>query len=142
MHFNISSATEQHLQDTAVLAKHLPNVSVAGYWWHTLYPHFIRKAMEIRLDIVPANKVIAFFSDAYHAEWCYPKLKLVKRLFGDVLAARVAEGALTPEIALSLVRETFYDNPKRIYGVDARKEGQSPISECPERRVADTGPRK
>jgi glucuronate isomerase len=117
LHFNVSSASDQHLQDLAILAKHIPNISVAGYWWHTLYPRFIRKAIETRLDIVPANKIVSFFSDAYHAEWCYPKLKLVKRIFGEVLAERVAQGWITPEGALSLVRETWYGNPKRIYGV-------------------------
>jgi hypothetical protein len=34
-----------------------------------------------------------------------------------VLAERVAQGWITPEAALSLVRETFYENPKRIYRV-------------------------
>ncbi len=117
LHFNVSSASDQHLQDLAILAKHVTNISVAGYWWHTLYPHFIRKAIETRLDIVPANKIVSFFSDAYHAEWCYPKLKLVKRIFAEVLEQRVAEGWIAPDAALSLVRETFYENPKRIYGV-------------------------
>ena len=115
--FDCSSASDLHTQDLAILAKHVPNISVCGYWWHTLYPHYIRKSIETRLDIVPANKVIAFFSDAYHAEWCYPKLKLVKRIFGDVLLDRVERGLLTQPIALSLIRETFLDNPTRIYGL-------------------------
>ncbi len=115
--FNCSTASDLYTQDLAILAKHVPNISVAGYWWHTLYPSYIRKSVETRLDIVPANKIVAFFSDAYHAEWCYPKVKLVKRIFGDVLLDRVAQGLLTEDIALSLVRQVFYENPKRIYGV-------------------------
>jgi hypothetical protein len=115
--FNCSAASDLYTQDLAILAKHVPNISVAGYWWHTLYPSYIRKSIETRLDIVPANKIVAFFSDAYHAEWCYPKVKLVKRIFGDVLLDRVAQGLLTDGIALSLVRQVFFDNPERIYGV-------------------------
>ncbi len=117
VHFNCSTASDLYTQDLAILAKHVPNVSVAGYWWHTLYPHYIRKGLETRLEIVPASKIVAFFSDAYHAEWCYPKLKLVKRIFGEVLAGKVAAGDYTEELALGLVRHVFHDNPARIYGV-------------------------
>jgi hypothetical protein len=119
-HLNCSSASDLYTQDLAILAKHVPNVSVAGYWWHVLYPFYIRKSIETRLDIVPANKIIAFFSDAYHAEWCYPKLKLVKGIFAEVLLDRVTRGMYTQETALSLLRQTFHDNPARIYGIETR----------------------
>ena len=118
-HFNCSSASDLNVQDLAILAKHVPNISVLGYWWHMLYPAYIRKSIETRLDIVPANKILAFFSDAYHVEWCYPKLKLVKQIFGQVLLERVERGWYSPDVALTLVRQTFYDNPRRIYGIDS-----------------------
>ncbi|NPV47494.1 MAG: hypothetical protein HPY69_11075 [Armatimonadetes bacterium] len=121
-HFNCSTASEVHIQDLAIVAKHVPNVSVAGYWWHTIYPHTIRKSLALRLDMVPANKIVAFFSDAYHAEWCYPKLRLVRRLLGDVLLERVSDGTYTPEAALSLVPDLMHDNAARIYGL------QPPVS--------------
>jgi hypothetical protein len=35
----------------------------------------------------------------------------------DVLTERVARGWYTEEIALSLVRQVMYENPRRIYGV-------------------------
>lgn len=115
-HFSCSTASEVHIQDLAVVAKHVPNVSVAGYWWHTLYPHTIRKSLALRLDMVPANKIVAFFSDAYHAEWCYPKLRLVRRTLGDVLLERVRDGTYTADAALSLVPDLMHDNAARIYG--------------------------
>jgi len=115
--FNCSTASDLYTQDLAILAKHVPNVSLAGYWWHTLYPGLIRKSIETRLDMVPANKLVAFFSDAYHAEWCYPKLKLVKQILGEVLADRVHRGLMTQEIALSLVGELLFASPKRIYNI-------------------------
>lgn len=114
-HFNCSTASDLFTQDLGILAKHVPNISVAGYWWHTLYPHYIRKSLETRLDMVPANKIIAYFSDAYHAEWCYPKLKLVKQILGEVLLERVQQGLLTEPIALSLVGPLLHENAARIY---------------------------
>jgi hypothetical protein len=116
MHFNVSVASDQYTHDIAVLAKHIPNISVAGHWWHTLYPHYIRKAIESRIDLVPMNKIIAFFSDAYHSEWCYPKLKLVKAIWAEVLAERIAKGWCEVGTAVDLIRAAFWENPKRIYG--------------------------
>lgn len=116
-HFSCSSACDAHIQDLAIAAKHIPNVSVAGYWWHVLYPYYIRKNVETRLDIVPANKIVAFFSDAYRAEWIYPKLKLVKRAWAEVLLDRVERDLITRDTALKLVRAVFHDNACAIYGV-------------------------
>jgi len=116
-HFNMSTAAEAHGQDIAILAKHLPNVSVAGYWWHTFYPSTIRRALEMRLEVVPAGKIVGFFSDAYHAEWCYPKLRLVKEILGDILADRVSRGWYTVDDALSIIQTILNDAPRRIYGV-------------------------
>lgn len=116
-HFSLSTASDAFTQDLGILAKHLPNVSLAGYWWHTLYPFYIRKSLETRLDMVPLNKIVGFFSDAYHAEWCYPKLVLVKEIVGDILVERIARGWYSTDLALEIVRALFYDNPRRIYGV-------------------------
>jgi hypothetical protein len=115
-HFNLSSASDLYTQDLGILAKHIPNISVAGYWWHTLYPFYIRKSIETRLDMIPMNKIVAYFSDAYHAEWCYPKLKLVKALWADVLRERVEKGWLDANAATDLIHAVFWENPKRIYG--------------------------
>ncbi len=116
-HFNVSSASDLYSQDLGILAKHIPNVSVAGHWWHTLYPWYIRKSIETRIDMVPMSKIIAFFSDAYHSEWCFPKLRMVKALWGEVLTERVAKGWCDVDIAVDLIRSAFCDNPKRIYGI-------------------------
>jgi len=115
--FNLAAASDMYTQDTAILAKHIPNISVAGYWWHTLYPYYIRKSIETRLDIVPAGKIVAFFSDAYHCEWCAPKLKLVKQIMADVLKERVAREWYDLDTALSIIPTVFHDAPKAIYGL-------------------------
>jgi glucuronate isomerase len=115
--FNLSSASDSYTQDIAIMAKHIPNISVAGYWWHTMYPFYIRKSIETRLDIVPVNKIIAFFSDAYRCEWCWPKLRLVKQIMGEVLVDRVTRGMYNLDTALSIIPTVFHDAPKEIYGL-------------------------
>jgi hypothetical protein len=114
-HFSLSSASDLYTQDVGILAKHLPNVSVAGYWWHTLYPFYLKKSLETRLDMIPIGKIVAYFSDAYHAEWCYPKLKMVKQVVGEIIQERMARGWYDLETALGIIRHIFYENPKRIY---------------------------
>lgn len=114
-HFNLSSASDLYTQDLGILSKHLPNISVAGYWWHTLYPFYIKKNLETRLDMVPLNKIIAFFSDAYHAEWCYPKLKMVKQILQQILLERIDKAWYSLDVAIDIINKIFYENPSRIY---------------------------
>jgi hypothetical protein len=116
-HFSVSSAADAFTQDLGILAKHIPNISVLGYWWHTLYPFYIKKSLETRLDMVPANKIVGYFSDAYHAEWCYPKLKMVKQIVEDILVERIEKGWYTVDIATDLVNKLFYENPREIYKI-------------------------
>ena len=67
--------------------------------------------------MVPLNKIVGFFSDAYHSEWCYPKLRLVKEVLGDILVERVQRGWYTPALACDIVEKLLHENPKRIYGL-------------------------
>ena len=113
--FNLITASDAYTQDLAILAKHIPNVSVAGYWWHALYPQYILKSLETRLDIVPIGKIVGYFSDAYHSEWCYPKLKMVKLLLEDLLVERVDRGWYDLDLAIEVIDRLFYLNPKAIY---------------------------
>jgi len=113
--FDILNASEHYIHDTAIAAKHFPNIYISGYWWHSLYPYYIKKAIQTRLEIVPINKINGFFSDAYHSEWCYPKLKMVKNLLAEVLTEKIISGYYTERLALSIAEKVFYSNPKELY---------------------------
>ena len=67
---------------------------------------------------MPLPKIVGFFSDAYHSEWCYPKLKLVKQILEDVLVERIDRGWYTTRIAVDIVHALLHHNPKRIYRLD------------------------
>ncbi|MCF7943840.1 MAG: hypothetical protein K9L21_05375 [Spirochaetia bacterium] len=118
LHFNLVTASDAFTQDIAILAKHFPNISVSGYWWHMLYPYYIRKSLETRLDCIPADKIVGFFSDAYHLEWVYPKLKLVKQILGSILEERVESGWYTLKTAAHVIHTLFHDAPKRIFDLE------------------------
>jgi len=116
-HFNASAASDIYTHDMGVLAKHIPNISLLGYWWHMLYPYYIKKSLETRLDMVPINKIVGYFSDTYHSEWCYPKLKMVKGILLEILSERMKKGWYDVQIAVDIVNKIFYENPKRIYQI-------------------------
>jgi hypothetical protein len=116
--FDLSVASDAFTQDLCILARHIPNVSLTAYWWHTLYPHVIRKSLELRLDAVPANKITAYFSDAYHAEWCYPKLRMVKEILRDILVQRTECGWYDTETAVGIVDQIFNQTPRDVYGIE------------------------
>ena len=71
--FQCFLASRHANQSLCTLARELPNFSLAGYWWHNFFPSTIAQVMRERIEMVPANKQVGFFSDAYCAEWSFAK---------------------------------------------------------------------
>jgi len=105
-------------QALCTLARELPNLSLAGYWWHNFFPGAIRQVMEERLDMVPLNKQIGFFSDAYVFEWAYAKSALVRKLLAEVLAGKIELGQYTLEEAVCIAEEILSQTPAALLGVE------------------------
>lgn len=107
-------------QSLCTLARELPNLSLAGYWWHNFFPTTMVRVMEERLDMLPTNKQVGFFSDAYCLEWTYAKLCIVRKQLAHVLAHRVCQGRYTREDALQIARAVLYDSPQSLLGMRPR----------------------
>ena len=73
--------------------------------------------MEERLDMVPANKQIGFFSDAYCVEWSYAKAKMVLNQLAIVLAQKVAQGQYTRNDAVQIAKATLFDSCRDLLGI-------------------------
>ncbi len=99
-------------QSLCTLCRELPNLSLAGYWWHNFFPSAIRQIMEERLDMLPLNRQLGFFSDAYCVEWAYAKAYIVRKQLAEVLAGKILQGQYTIEDALS-VAGTILDKTTR-----------------------------
>jgi len=98
-----------------VAAKNYPNLHVDGYWWYSNYPSIAKQMLATRLDVLPHTKVLGFFSDAYVSDWVYGKSLLARKVTSDVLAAMVAEGRITPELAEDVALALLWDNGARLY---------------------------
>jgi hypothetical protein len=112
--FQCFLASRHANQSMCTLARELPNFSLAGYWWHNFFPDAIGQVMRERLDMLPANKQVGFFSDAYCVEWSYAKAVIVRRIMARVLAERVELGQLEESSALEFARATLFESPQTL----------------------------
>jgi glucuronate isomerase len=103
-------------QSLCTMARELPNFSLAGFWWHNFFPQTIRHVMSERLDMLPVNKQIGFFSDAYCVEWTYAKMIMVRRQMAQVLAEKMAQGQYSLEGALSIAKGILFETPQ-LFGM-------------------------
>ena len=97
LRFQCFLASRHANQSMCTLARELPNLSLAGYWWHNFFPDTIAQVMRERLEMLPANKQVGFFSDAYCVEWSYAKAVLVRKILARVLAERIELGQFDPD---------------------------------------------
>lgn len=114
INFQVMLATAHQNQAMCSLARELPNLSVIGYWWQNFFPAFIARIMEERLDMLPVNRQIGFFSDAYCADWMYAKSTLVKSLLADVLEKKMESGQYTFQQALSIAEDILCFAPEQL----------------------------
>ncbi len=108
-------------QSLCTLARELPNLSLAGYWWHNFFPEIIRQIISERLDTLPLNKQVGFFSDAYCCEWTYGKAILVRKQMAQVLAERVDQGQYSVDEALRIAGTILCETPQQLLGMKPRE---------------------
>jgi hypothetical protein len=109
-------------QAMCTLARELPNLSLAGYWWHNFFPGAMRQVIGERLDMLSVKKQVGFFSDAYCLDWAYAKAALVRRQWAEVLAQKVEQGQYTCDQALGIARQVLFESAKTLLGM---KEGDA-----------------
>ena len=101
-------------QSMCTLCRELPNLSLSGYWWHNFFPNSIAAIIDERLDMLPANKQIGFFSDAYCVDWLYAKSKLVRSELVKALMKRIERNQYTLDDALAIAQKLLYQTPKDL----------------------------
>ena len=120
LRFQCFLASRHANQSLCTLARELPNFSLAGCWWHNFFPDAIREVLSERLDMLPVNKQIGFFSDAYCVEWTYAKAVLVRKQMARVLAEKITAGQYSRNDALALARAILFESPQTLLGLRPR----------------------
>ncbi len=104
-------------QAFCTMARELPNLSLAGYWWHNFFPDSMRQMIAERLDMLPVNKQVGFFSDAYCVEWVYGKTRMAEKQLARVLAEKIHQGQYTRDDALGVARSILDESPQTLLGM-------------------------
>jgi glucuronate isomerase len=115
--FHCYLASQSANQSLCTLCRELPNLCLAGYWWHNFFPHAIAQVIDERLDMLPTNRQIGFFSDAYCLDWLYAKSLLVRTELTRALAQRVERGQYTLDGAVEVARKLLQETPERLLGL-------------------------
>ena len=97
------------------------NVFPSGHWWYGNQPIEIRREIGRRIDVVPQNKLIGYFSDAYYLEFILPKYRMFKFELACALADRIERSRIHPNMepfgvdeALEMAEGLLIHNPCRI----------------------------
>src|SRR5262249_13109986 len=104
-------------QSLCTFGREMPNFTLAGYWWHNFFPDVMQQIMSERLDMLPCNKQVGFFSDAYCLEWTYAKMILVRRQLARVLADRVEQGQYSFAEAQKIAEAILFQSPQQLLGM-------------------------
>ncbi len=122
LRFQVFLASRHANQSICTLCREIPNLSVAGYWWHNFFPSNIRQLIEERLDMLPLNKQAGFFSDAYCIEWTYGKTMIVRQCLAEALAGKVRTGQYSFEQAIDIARTILFETPQTLLGFVPSKD--------------------
>ena len=109
----LASVTNQELVSYSWI---FPNVFTNGHWWYSNTPSFIHRDAAARLEAVPRNKQVAYYSDAYKLEFVLPKFDMYRRILARVLAEQfVGENGWSEEKAIELGRQVLRGNVDELF---------------------------
>lgn len=104
--------------DAGLACRGLPNVWLNLCWSHLISPVQAAQALDLWLDMIPINRVLAFGGDYWWAvENVYGALTQCREVLATVLARRVRDSGMTEERALHIARRWLHDNPREVYRV-------------------------
>lgn len=122
----LASVTNQELVSHAWI---FPNVITNGHWWYSNTPSFIERDLTARIEAIPRNKQIGYYSDAYKLEFIWPKFDMYRKQLSKVLANHfVNDCGWTEESAIDLGKQILRGNVEEIF----------PAPSCERPTVIDT----
>ena len=114
--FPISVLAETSNQELVSYAWIFPNVVTNGHWWYSNIPTYIKRDCRARLQAVPRNKQIGYYSDMYKLEFALPKFAMYRRVLAGVLAEDFVIGSGWSESrAVELGRQILRGNVEEIF---------------------------
>ena len=114
--FPVSVLTHNQNQELVSYSWIFPNVVTSGHWWYSNTPAYIEADMAARMEAVPGNKQIGYYSDAYKLEFVLPKFNMYRRQLAKVLAERFVQARRwTEDRALEFGNMVLRSNVELIF---------------------------
>ena len=112
----LASVTNQELVDYAWI---FPNVLTHGHWWYSNTPNYIRHDLRGRIEAIPRNKQLGYYSDAYKLEFIQPKFRMYKQILADILADDFCRGlGWSEDKAIALGAQILRGNVEQVFDCD------------------------
>ena len=119
--FPISVLAQISNQELVSYSWIFPNVVTNGHWWYSNIPTYIELDTRARLEAVPRNKQIGYYSDMYKLEFALPKFRMYRRILSRVLATDFVVGRGWSEAeALDLGKQVLRGNVEHIFDMPPR----------------------
>ncbi|MEL7338032.1 MAG: glucuronate isomerase, partial [Planctomycetota bacterium] len=133
----LASVTNQELVSYAWI---FPNVVTNGHWWYSNTPSFIHRDASARLEAVPRNKQVGYYSDAYKLEFVAPKFDMYRRILAKILNEQFVEGQRWDEdAAFQLGYDVLRGNVESLFPKpEANVEPEGSISDNPASQSTDS----
>ena len=117
--FPISVLAQISNQELVSYSWIFPNVYTNAHWWYSNIPAYIEIDTRARLQAVPQNKQIGYYSDMYKLEFAWPKFSMYRQCLARVLAQDfVIARKWSEDRALALGRQVLRGNVETIFGVE------------------------
>lgn len=105
------------VRETLMLGKAFSNVWINMCWNHIISQRSAADALDEAIDLLPANKLMAFGGDYIIPENVYGHLVMARENIASVLANRIRCGQITEKYAIELARKWLYQNPRDLYNL-------------------------
>jgi glucuronate isomerase len=116
--FPISVLAQASNQELVSYSWIFPNVVTNAHWWYSNIPAYIELDTKARMQAVPRNKQIGYYSDMYKLEFAWPKFSMYRQCLARVLAQDfVVARNWTEDQALALGRQVLRGNVESIFKV-------------------------
>jgi predicted TIM-barrel fold metal-dependent hydrolase len=102
-------------EDLLALAFAYPNVWLDVCWAPLLSPSYFKRVLNEMIESVPDESRIMIGGDNWHAEETYGAITGSRRMIGEVLGAKVADGYFTEADARRLAPKILSQNAARLY---------------------------
>ena len=114
--FPVSVLASTSNQELVSFSWIFPNVVTNGHWWYSNIPAYIDADSRARLQAVPRNKQIGYYSDMYKLEFALPKFAMYRRILAKILAEDfVVAQNWSEDRAVAFGRQVLRGNVESIF---------------------------